>query len=142
MNILKYLITAVICLVIASCGGSGKDRMREPSRKSKRNVEAVQKRNTGEDERNNGNYRKPTQSRRSSAKPVERPENETPKSSVPNEARIEQRVRLEQKIWEASEKGSSEFDRLRQQAAERAKKMSQEEIDEASRRIKNLKKKM
>ena len=75
-------------------------------------------------------------------KPVERPENETPKSSVPNEARIEQRVRLEQKIWEASEKGSSEFDRLRQQAAELAKKMSQEEIDEASRRIKNLKKKM
>lgn len=46
MNFLKYLITAVICLVIASCGGSGKDRMREPSRKSKRNVEAVQKSST------------------------------------------------------------------------------------------------
>ncbi len=141
MNVLRFFTGALVCLVMLSCGGSGKDRLREPSRKSKRtNVEVNKSRNTGENERNNGNYRKPTQSRRS--KPVERPESETPKSAVPNEARIEQRVRLEQKIWEASEKNSGEFDRLREEVAELTKKMSQEEIDEAARRIKNLKKKM
>jgi hypothetical protein len=56
-------------------------------------------------------------------------------------ARIEERVRLEQKIWEASTKENTEqFNKLKEQAAELAKKMTIEELDEAYKRIKNLKK--
>ena len=56
-------------------------------------------------------------------------------------ARIEERVRLEQKIWEASEKGNDElFSKLKEQASTLSKKMTIQELDEAFKRIKNLKK--
>jgi hypothetical protein len=157
MKITKYLIGSLICLtVLAACGPSGKNRKREPSRQSKKEVVEEKKKETPseeevniEEERNNGNFKAPSTRkkgnsrlrRKGNGKPVPVPEEETIKDGSLNMARIEERVRLEQKIWEASTKENTEqFNKLKEQAAELAKKMTIEELDEAYKRIKNLKK--
>lgn len=157
MKITKYLIGSLICLtVLAACGPSGKNRKREPSRQSKKEVVEEKKKETPseeevniEEERNNGNFKAPSTRkkgnsrlrRKGNGKPVPVPEEETIRDGSLNMARIEERVRLEQKIWEASTKENTEqFNKLKEQAAELAKKMTIEELDEAFKRIKNLKK--
>ena len=157
MKITKYLIGSLICLtVLAACGPSGKNRKREPSRQSKTEVVEDKKKETPseeevniEEERNNGNFKAPSTRkkgnsrlrRKGNGKPVPVPEEETIRDGSLNMARIEERVRLEQKIWEASTKENTEqFNKLKEQAAELAKKMTIEELDEAYKRIKNLKK--
>ena len=157
MKITKYLIGSLICLtVLAACGPSGKNRKREPSRQSKKEVVEDKKKETPseeevniEEERNNGNFKAPSTRkkgnsrlrRKGNGKPVPVPEEETIRDGSLNMARIEERVRLEQKIWEASTKENTEqFNKLKEQAAELAKKMTIEELDEAYKRIKNLKK--
>ncbi|MBR4293860.1 MAG: hypothetical protein IKT53_02585 [Bacteroidaceae bacterium] len=158
MKITKYLIGSLICLaVLAACGPSGKNRKREPSRQSKK--EKVEEKKSDDtviveeksaaEERNNGDYKAPSTRkkgnsrlrRKGNGKPVPVPEEETIRDGSLNMARIEERVRLEQKIWEASTKENTEqFNKLKEQAAELAKKMTIEELDEAYKRIKNLKK--
>ena len=157
MKITKYLIGSLICLtVLAACGPSGKNRKREPSRQSKKEVVEEKKKETPseeevniEEERNNGNFKAPSTRkkgnsrlrRKGNGKPIPVPEEETIRDGSLNMARIEERVRLEQKIWEASTKENTEqFNKLKEQAAELAKKMTIEELDEAYKRIKNLKK--
>ncbi|MBE6268878.1 MAG: hypothetical protein E7092_07805 [Bacteroidales bacterium] len=157
MKITKYLIGSLICLtVLAACGPSGKNRKREPSRQSKKEVVEEKKKETPseeevniEEERNNGNFKAPSTRkkgnsrlrRKGNGKPVPVPEEETIRDGSLNMARIEERVRLEQKIWEASTKENTEqFNKLKEQAAELAKKMTIQELDEAYKRIKNLKK--
>lgn len=157
MKITKYLIGSLICFtVLAACGPSGKNRKREPSRQSKKEVVEEKKKETPseeevniEEERNNGNFKAPSTRkkgnsrlrRKGNGKPVPVPEEETIRDGSLNMARIEERVRLEQKIWEASTKENTEqFNKLKEQAAELAKKMTIEELDEAYKRIKNLKK--
>ena len=157
MKITKYLIGSLICLtVLAACGPSGKNRKREPSRQSKKEVVEEKKKETPseedvniEEERNNGNFKAPSTRkkgnsrlrRKGNGKPVPVPEEETIRDGSLNMARIEERIRLEQKIWEASTKENTEqFNKLKEQAAELAKKMTIEELDEAYKRIKNLKK--
>ena len=157
MKITKYLIGSLICLtVLAACGPSGKNRKREPSRQSKKEKVEEKKKETPseeevniEEERNNGNFKAPSTRkkgnsrlrRKGNGKPVPVPEEETIRDGSLNMARIEERVRLEQKIWEASTKENTEqFNKLKEQAAELAKKMTIEELDEAYKRIKNLKK--
>ena len=157
MKITKYLIGSLICLtVLAACGPSGKNRKREPSRQSKKEVVEEKKKETPseeevniEEERNNGNFKAPSTRkkgnsrlrRKGNGKPVPVPEEETIRDGSLNMARIEERVRLEQKIWEASTKENTEqFNKLKEQAAELAKKMTIEELDEAYKRINNLKK--
>ena len=157
MKITKYLIGSLIFLtVLAACGPSGKNRKREPSRQSKKEVVEEKKKETPseeevniEEERNNGNFKAPSTRkkgnsrlrRKGNGKPVPVPEEETIRDGSLNMARIEERVRLEQKIWEASTKENTEqFNKLKEQAAELAKKMTIEELDEAYKRIKNLKK--
>ena len=153
----KYLIGSLICLtVLAACGPSGKNRKREPSRQSKKEVVEEKKKETPseeevniEEERNNGNFKAPSTRkkgnsrlrRKGNGKPIPVPEEETIRDGSLNMARIEERVRLEQKIWEASTKENTEqFNKLKEQAAELAKKMTIQELDEAYKRIKNLKK--
>ena len=157
MKITKYLIGSLICLtVLAACGPSGKNRKREPSRQSKKEVVEEKKKETPseeevniEEERNNGNFKAPSTRkkgnsrlrRKGNGKPIPVPEEETIRDGSLNMARIEERVRLEQKIWEASTKENTEqFNKLKEQAAELAKKMTIHELDEAYKRIKNLKK--
>ncbi|MBQ3153084.1 MAG: hypothetical protein IJB77_06445 [Bacteroidaceae bacterium] len=157
MKITKYLIGSLICLtVLAACGPSGKNRKREPSRQSKKEVVEEKKKETPseeevniEEERNNGNFKAPSTRkkgnsrlrRKGNGKPIPVPEEETIRDGSLNMARIEERVRLEQKIWEASTKENTEqFNKLKEQAAELAKKMTIQELDEAYKRIKNLKK--
>lgn len=157
MKITKYLIGSLICLtVLAACGPSGKNRKREPSRQSKKEVVEEKKKETPseeevniEEERNNGNFKAPSTRkkgnsrlrRKGNGKPIPVPEEETIRDGSLNMARIEERVRLEQKIWEASTKENTEqFNQLKEQAAELAKKMTIQELDEAYKRIKNLKK--
>ena len=157
MKITKYLIGSLICLtVLAACGPSGKNRKREPSRQSKKEVVEEKKKETPseeevniEEERNNGNFIAPSTRkkgnsrlrRKGNGKPIPVPEEETIRDGSLNMARIEERVRLEQKIWEASTKENTEqFNKLKEQAAELAKKMTIQELDEAYKRIKNLKK--
>ena len=141
MKITKYLIGSLICLtVFAACGPSGKNRKREPSRQSKKEVVEEKKKETPseeevniEEERNNGNFKAPSTRkkgnsrlrRKGNGKPVPVPEEETIRDGSLNMARIEERVRLEQKIWEASTKENTEqFNKLKEQAAELAKKMT------------------
>ena len=157
MKITKYLIGSLICLtVLAACGPSGKNRKREPSRQSKKEVVEEKKKETPseeevniEEERNNGNFKAPSTRkkgnsrlrRKGNGKPIPVPEEETIRDGSLNMARIEERVRLAQKIWEASTKENTEqFNKLKEQAAELAKKMTIQELDEAYKRIKNLKK--
>ena len=157
MKITKYLIGSLICLtVLAACGPSGKNRKRAPSRQSKKEVVDEKKKETPaeeevniEEERNNGNFKAPSSRkkgnsrlrRKGNGKPIPVPEEETIRDGSLNMARIEERVRLEQKIWEASTKENTEqFNKLKEQAAELAKKMTIQELDEAYKRIKNLKK--
>ena len=157
MKITKYLIGSLICLtVLAACGPSGKNRKREPSRQSKKEVVEEKKKETPseeevniEEERNNGNFKAPSTRkkgnsrlrRKGNGKPIPVPEEETIRDGSLIMARIEERVRLEQKIWEASTKENTEqFNKLKEQAAELAKKMTIQELDEAYKRIKNLKK--
>lgn len=162
MNILKYLIVATICLVIASCGGSGKNKKREPVHNSKKNIEVIENKkptvneeekreeiSSEELQRNNGNYRKPTQRQREESKfhrknkkgrVIVKPEEDPAKASS---ARIEKRVQLELDIWEASKKGDkTSVEKLREQADNLAKEMTQPELDEAFKKIKNIKKRM
>lgn len=158
MKITKYLTGALVCLLLLSCGGSGKNRKREPSRESKR--EKVEQKESAkevdsetaadeEQQRNNGNYKAPSNRkkgnsrlrRKGNGKPVPVPEEESIKSNEVNISRVEERVRLEQKIWEASTANNTElFNKLKEEANALAKKMSQKELDEAYKRIKNLKK--
>ena len=157
MKITKYLIGSLICLtVLAACGPSGKNRKREPSRQSKKEVVEEKKKETPpeeevniEEERNNGNFKAPSTRkkgnsrlrRKGNGKPVPVPEDETIKDGSLNMARIEERVRLEQKIWEASTNSDTEkFNKLKEEAAELSKKMTIKDLDEAYKRIKNLKK--
>ena len=157
MKITKYLIGSLICLtVLAACGPSGKNRKREPSRQSKKEVVEENKKETPpeeevniEEERNNGNFKAPSTRkkgnsrlrRKGNGKPVPVPEDETIKDGSLNMARIEERVRLEQKIWEASTNSDTDkFNKLKEEAAELSKKMTIKELDEAYKRIKNLKK--
>ena len=150
MKIHRYLLGMFLCLTILSCGGSGKNKKREPSRRSKRNIEVVEERkenigsndgDTDKESRNNGNYRKPKQSRRSKTRPVERPEEETIRDRTPNEDRIAKRVELEEKLWKANkDDNGAQYEQLREDISNLVKKMSQKEIDEAARRIKDLKK--
>ena len=157
MKITKYLIGSLICLtVLAACGPSGKNRKREPSRQSKKEVVEEKKKETPpeeevniEEERNNGNFKAPSTRkkgnsrlrRKGNGKPVPVPEDETIKDGSLNMARIEERVRLEQKIWEASTNSDTDkFNKLKEEAAELSKKMTIKELDEAYKRIKNLKK--
>ena len=157
MKLTKYLIGSLICLtVLAACGPSGKNRKREPSRQSKKEGVEEKKKETPseeevniEEERNNGNFKAPSTRkkgnsrlrRKGNGKPIPVPEEETIRDGSLNMARIEERVRLEQKIWEASTKENTEqFNKLKEQAAELAKKMTIQELDEAYKRIKNLKK--
>lgn len=152
MKICKYVVGLLAIVVLLSCGGSGKNRKREPSRKSKRKIEVVEKKKSsdevdenvsGEASRNNGNYRKAKQSRRNNARSVERSEEETIRDSKPNAARIDKRVKLEQQLWEANENGNNaKYEQLREEIIELTKKMSQQEIDEASKKIKDIKKRM
>ncbi len=156
MKRLKYLVGILICFtVLAACGPSGKNRKREPSRQSKKEVVEEKKKETQpeetivEEERNNGDYKAPSARkkgnsrlrRKGNGKPVPVPEEETIRDGKLNMARIEERVRLEQKIWEASTKNNTEqFNKLKEEAAELSKKMTIKELDEAFKRIKNLKK--
>ena len=132
MKITKYLIGSLICLtVLAACGPSGKNRKREPSRQSKKEVVEEKKKETPseeevniEEERNNGNFKAPSTRkkgnsrlrRKGNGKPIPVPEEETIRDGSLNMARIEERVRLEQKIWEASTKENTEqFNKLKEQ---------------------------
>lgn len=155
MKITKYLIGSLICLtVLAACGPSGKNRKRVPSRQSKRekiekkksDTIVIEEENTAEG-RNNGDYKAPSTRKKGNSrlhrkgKPTTVPEEETIRDGSLNMARIEERIRLEQKIWEASEKGNDElFSKLKEQASTLSKKMTIQELDEAFKRIKNLKK--
>ena len=155
MRITRYLIGALIVVTaLTACGPSGKNRKREPSRQSNR--EKIEKKiekstsadeSTGEEQRSNGNYKGPSSRKKGSSRlrrkatPTPIPEEETIRDGSLNMARIEERVRLEQKIWEASTKENpDQFNKLKEEAAALSKKMTIQELDEAYKRIKNLKK--
>lgn len=159
MKITRYLIGAlIVATALTACGPSGKNRKREPSRQSDREkiekkIEESKKETPAteesaiEEQRNNGNYKAPSARKKGNSrlrrkgKPVPVPEEETIRDGSLNMARIEERVRLEQKIWEASTKENAEqFNKLKEEAAALSKKMTIQELDEAYKRIKNLKK--
>lgn len=156
MRISKIFTATLLCLLIISCGDSGKSKKREPSRKEKRKIEILEKQKAIADEekkeekqlRNNGNYRKPTQRdigesklrRKTTDKAVTKPEEDPAKISA---ARIEKRVRLELDIWKAKErKDNTTVRKLREEADNLAKEMTQAELDEAYKKLKDLKKRM
>lgn len=160
MKIRKIVTTTLLCLLIISCGGSGKNKKREPSRRSKKNIEVVEKKKTTANDkeseevaneetgRNNGNYRKPSQRKKGESKLRRKTKG---RSVVPAEedpakastSRIEKRVQLEINIWKANEKGDQTLaEKLRKEANELVKKMTQDELDEAYKKIKDIKKRM
>lgn len=156
MKILRFFTVTLICLLIISCGGSGKNRKREPARKSKKNIEVIEKKraitndreNDEEQLRNNGNYRKPSQRERGESKlrrktkgrPIVAPEEDPAKVK---KARIEKRIQLELDIWEANKKGNQTIvEKLRKEADKLEKEMRQPELDEVYKRLKDIKKRM
>ena len=159
----KIVTTILLCLLIVSCGG--KSNKRDSADRSKRNMEIIEKRKAEKKERekkreetkeaqeekfqrNEGNYRKPTQRpkgesklrRKVEAKPVVTTEEEP---AVARSARIEKRVKLEVSIWKAGENGDAALvEKLRKEADELVKEMRQDELDEAYKKIKDIKKRM
>jgi hypothetical protein len=156
MRISKIVTAVLLCLLIISCGGNGKSKKREPARRNNRKTEIIEKRKATVEEkedketpsRNNGNYRKPSQRKKGESKlrrktkgrVVLPPEEDPAKVSA---AKIEKRVQLEVDIWKAKEKGNeATVSKLRNAADDLAKEMSQKELDEAFKRLKDLKKRM
>lgn len=159
----KLVTTILLCLLIVSCGG--KSNKRDSADRSKRNMEIIEKRKAEKKERekkreetkeaqeekfqrNEGNYRKPTQRpkgdsrlrRKVEAKPVVTTEEDP---AVARSARIEKRVKLEVDIWKAGENGDAAMvEKLRKEADELVKEMRQDELDEAYKKIKDIKKRM
>ena len=159
----KFVTTILLCLLIVSCGG--KSNKRDSADRSKRNMEIIEKRKAEKKERekkreetkeaqeekfqrNEGNYRKPTQRpkgdsklrRKVEAKPVVTTEEDP---AVARSARIEKRVKLEVDIWKAGENGDAALvEKLRKEADELVKEMRQDELDEAYKKIKDIKKRM
>ncbi|MBQ2368179.1 MAG: hypothetical protein II296_07675 [Bacteroidaceae bacterium] len=159
----KFVTTILLCLLIVSCGG--KSNKRDSADRSKRNMEIIEKRKAEKKERekkreeakeaqeekfqrNEGNYRKPTQRpkgesklrRKVEAKPVVTTEEDP---AVARSARIEKRVKLEVDIWKAGENGDAAMvEKLRKEADELVKEMRQDELDEAYKKIKDIKKRM
>ena len=159
----KLVTTILLCLLIVSCGG--KSNKRDSADRSKRNMEIIEKRKAEKKERekkreetkeaheekfqrNEGNYRKPTQRpkgesklrRNVEAKPVVTTEEDP---AVARSARIEKRVKLEVDIWKAGENGDAAMvEKLRKEADELVKEMRQDELDEAYKKIKDIKKRM
>ena len=158
----KIVTTILLCLLIVSCGG--KSNKRDSADRS-RNMEIIEKRKAEKKERekkreetkeaqeekfqrNEGNYRKPTQRpkgesklrRKVEAKPVVTTEEDP---AVARSARIEKRVKLEVDIWKAGENGDAAMvEKLRKEADELVKEMRQDELDEAYKKIKDIKKRM
>ena len=158
----KIVTTILLCLLIVSCGG--KSNKRDSADRS-RNMEIIEKRKAEKKEReqqmeeataaqeenfqrNEGNYRKPTQRqkgdsrlrRKVEAKPVVTTEEDP---AVARIARIEKRVKLEVSIWKAGENGDAAMvEKLRKEADELVKEMRQDELDEAYKKIKDIKKRM
>ena len=157
MSISKIVTATLLCLLIISCGGSGTNKKREPSRSDKRKIEIIEKKKKAiadeekekeKQRRNNGNHRKPSQRKRgdsrlqrdTKAEPIVAPEEDPTKASA---ARIEKRVQLELSIWKAKDKDDSKtVSRLREEADNLAKEMTIAELDEAYKRLKDLKKRM
>ena len=159
----QLVTTILLCLLIVSCGG--KSNKRDSADRSKRNMEIIEKRKAEKKERekkreetkeaqeekfqrNEGNYRKPTQRpkgdsklrRKVEAKPVVTTEEDP---AVARSARIEKRVKLEVDIWKAGENGDAALvEKLRKEADELVKEMRQDELDEAYKKIKDIKKRM
>ena len=159
----KLVTTILLCLLIVSCGG--KSNKRDSADRSKRNMEIIEKRKAEKKERekkreetkeaheekfqrNEGNYRKPTQRqkgesklrRKVETKPVVTTEEDP---AVARSARIEKRVKLEVDIWKAGENGDAAMvEKLRKEADELVKEMRQDELDEAYKKIKDIKKRM
>ena len=159
----KLVTTILLCLLIVSCGG--KSNKRDSADRSKRNMEIIEKRKAEKKERekkreetkeaqeekfqrNEGNYRKPTQRpkgdsklrRKVEAKPVVTTEEDP---AVARSARIEKRVKLEVDIWKAGENGDAALvEKLRKEADELVKEMRQDELDEADKKIKDIKERM
>ena len=163
---INKIVTAILlCLLLVSCGDGGKSNKRDSADRSKRNMEIIEKRKAEKKERekkmeeakeaqeekfqrNDGNYRKPTQRqkgdsrlrRKVEAKPVVAPEEDP---TVARSARIEKRVKLEVSIWKAGESGDKAMvEKLRKEADDLAKEMRQDELDEAYKKIKDIKKRM
>ena len=160
----KLVTTILLCLLIVSCGDAGKSNKRDSADRS-RNMEILEKRKAEKKERekkmeeakeaqeekfqrNEGNYRKPTQRqkgdsrlrRKVEAKPVVTTEEDP---AVARSARIEKRVKLEVSIWKAGENGDAAMvEKLRKEADELVKEMRQDELDEAYKKIKDIKKRM
>ena len=160
----KLVTTILLCLLIVSCGDGGKSNKRDSADRS-RNMEIIEKRKAEKKERekkmeeakeaqeekfqrNEGNYRKPTQRqkgdsrlrRKVETKPVVTTEEDP---AVARSARIEKRVKLEVSIWKAGENGDAAMvEKLRKEADELVKEMRQDELDEAYKKIKDIKKRM
>ena len=157
----KILAATLLCLLIISCGGSGTNKKNESDSLDKRNIEILEKRKAEKQEkerkrkeakeaqkekfqRNNGNYRKPTQPKKDSrlrdntgTNPVEE---DPAKASA---AKIEKRVQLELDIWKAKDRDDSKsVSKLREEADDLAKEMTQAELDAAYKRLKDIKKRM
>ena len=144
MKTLKYILfISFFSIILFSCGRSGKNRKREPSRESKK-IEAIEKKSDiNETERYNGNYRKSLQPKRSLNKSnkIRSQEENNIREHIPNQTKIEKRVQLELKIWEASKSGNTAlFEKLKEESYKLMKNMSQQELDEAYKKIKDIKK--
>ena len=156
MKISEIVTATLLSLLIISCEGCGKSKKHEPLRRSKKKIEVVEKKkeivteNESEETapRNNGNYRKPTQRekgesklrRKTKGRPIVQPEEDPAKASS---ARIEKRVQLELDIWKARKSNNSILlDKLKDKIRDYEKDMSQAELDEAFKRLKDIKKRM
>lgn len=157
MSISKIVTATLLCLLIISCGDSEKNKKREPSRSEKRKIEILEKKKKAiadeekeqeKQRRYNGNHRKPLQRKREDSRlqrdtkagPAVSQEEDPAKAST---ARIEKRVQLELSIWKAKDKDDSKtVSKLREEADNLAKEMTQAELDEAYKRLKDLKKRM
>ena len=158
MSISKIVKATLLCLLIISCGGNGTNKKREPSRSDKRKIEIIEKKKKKaiadeekekeKQRRNNGNHRKPSQRKREDSRlqrdikvePIVTPEEDPTKASA---ARIEKRVQLELSIWKAKDKNDSKtVSRLREEADNLAKEMTIAELNEAFKKLKDLKKRM
>ena len=155
MSISKIVTATLLCLLIVSCGGNKKKS--EPARSDKRKIEIIEKKKKAtadeakdveRESRNNGNHRKPTKREKGESKlhrkrkgrAVVQPEEDPAKVSA---AKIEKRIRLELDIWEAKKKNDyATVEKLRDAANDLGKEMTQAELDEAYKKLKDLKKRM
>ena len=162
MEISKILAATLLCLLIISCGGSGTNKKNESDSLDKRNIEILEKRKAEKQEkerkrkeakeaqkekfqRNNGNYRKPTQQKKEDSSlrnnTATNPVEEDPAKA--SAAKIEKRVQLELDICKAKDRDDSKsVSKLREEADDLAKEMTQAELDAAYKRLKDLKKRM